>query len=62
VSKIRDQVYMELYRKLDTKKSENNVYRTAKDRKRKTRDFNQIKYIKDESNRFLMKDEEIKNR
>jgi hypothetical protein len=62
VSETRDQVYMELYRKLDTKKRENNVYRMAKVRKRKTRDFNQVKYINDESNRFLIKEEEIKNR
>jgi hypothetical protein len=28
----------------------------------KTRDFNQVKYIKDETDRLLVKDEEIKNR
>jgi hypothetical protein len=31
-------------------------------RERKTRDFNQVKYIKDEADRLLVKDEEIKNR
>jgi hypothetical protein len=40
----------------------NDVYMMTKIRDRKTRDFNQIKYIKDESDRFLMKDEEIKNK
>jgi hypothetical protein len=34
----------------------------AKLRERKTRDFNQVKYIKDETDRLLMKNEEIKNR
>jgi hypothetical protein len=34
----------------------------AKLRERKTRDFNQVKYIKDEADRLLMKNEEIKNR
>jgi hypothetical protein len=34
----------------------------AKLRERKTRDFNQIKCIKDEVDRLLVKDEEIKNR
>jgi hypothetical protein len=31
-------------------------------RERKTRDFNQVKYIKDENNKLLVKDDEIKNR
>jgi hypothetical protein len=34
----------------------------AKLRERKTRDFNQVKCIKDEADRLLVKDEEIKNR
>jgi hypothetical protein len=34
----------------------------AKLRERKTRDFNQVKCIKDEVDRLLVKDEEIKNR
>jgi hypothetical protein len=34
----------------------------AKLRERKTRDFNQIKCIKDEADRLFVKDEEIKNR
>jgi hypothetical protein len=62
VSEARGQAYTELYRKLDTKVDENDVYRMAKLRERKTRDFNQVKYIKDETDRLLVKDEEIKNR
>ena len=34
----------------------------AKIQERKTRDLNQVKCIKDEANRLLVKDEEIKNR
>jgi hypothetical protein len=34
----------------------------AKLRERKTRDFNQIKCIKDEADRLLVKDDGIKNR
>jgi hypothetical protein len=30
--------------------------------KRNIRDFNQIKYIKDEADKFLVNDDEIKNR
>jgi hypothetical protein len=59
---VRGHAYMELYRKLDTKESENNVYKMTKLRERKTRDFNQVKYIKDEADRLLVKDEKIKNR
>jgi hypothetical protein len=56
----QNQAYAKLYRKLDTKESENDVYMT-KVRDRKTRNFNQIKCIRNESDRFLVKDEEIKN-
>ena len=52
---------MELYRKLDTKEGENDVYKMAKLRERKTRDFHQVKCIKDEADRLLVKDGEIKN-
>jgi hypothetical protein len=62
VSEVRGQAYAELYQKLDTKEGENIVYKMVKLRERKTRDFNQVKCIKDEVDRFLVKDDEIKNR
>jgi hypothetical protein len=62
VSEGRGQAYTELYRKLDTKESENDVYKMTKFRERKTKNFNQVKCIKDEANRLLVKDEDIKNR
>jgi hypothetical protein len=62
VSEVRGQTYAELYRKLNTKKSENDVYKMTKLQKRKIRDFNQVKYIKDEADRILVKDDKIKNR
>jgi hypothetical protein len=53
----------ELYRKLDIKESENDTYKMTKFcRKKKIRDFNQVKCIKDEADRFLMNDDDIKNR
>jgi hypothetical protein len=61
VNEAMGQTYTELYQKLDTKECENNVYNMAKLRERKTRDFNQVKCIKDEVDRLLVKDEEIKN-
>jgi hypothetical protein len=60
MSEVRGRAYTELYRKLDTKDGENDVYKMAKLRERKTRDFHQVKYIKDEADRLLVKDEEIK--
>jgi hypothetical protein len=62
MSEVRGQTYTELYRKLDTKEGENDVYKMAKHRERKTRDFNQVKYIKDETDRLLVNDHNIKNR
>jgi hypothetical protein len=62
VSEAMDQAYAELYRKLDTKNGKNIVYKMAKLRERKTRDINQVKCIKDETDRFFVKDDEIKNR
>jgi hypothetical protein len=62
VSEVRGQAYAELYRKLDTKEGQNDVYKMNKLRERKTRDFNQIKCIKDEADRLLVKDDEIKNK
>jgi hypothetical protein len=62
VSEVRVQAYAELYRKLDTKEGENDVYKITKLWERKTRYFNQVKCIKDEADRLLVKDDEIKNR
>jgi hypothetical protein len=61
VSEVRGQAYTKLSQKLDTKEDENNVYKMAKLRERKTRNFNQVKCTKDETDMFLVKDDEIKN-
>ena len=54
--------YEDLYQRLSTKKGEKDIYRMARARDRKTRDFNQVKYIKDEREQFLMKEDEIRHR
>jgi DNA anti-recombination protein RmuC len=51
-----------LYQRLGTKEEEKNIYRMAKCREGKTRDIIQVKCIKDATERFLTKDEDIKNR
>ena len=62
MSETRGQTYEDLYQKLSTKESEKNVYKMESLRERKTRDFTQVKCIKDETNRLLVKDDEIKNK
>jgi hypothetical protein len=62
VSRAQGQAYDDLYQWLDTKQGEKDIYRMAKICERKTRDVSQVKCIKDEANKLLVKNEEIKNR
>jgi hypothetical protein len=62
VSEAIGRVYDGLYQRLGMKEGENDFYRMAKSRERKTRDIIQVKCIKDETERLLTKDEDIKNR
>jgi len=62
VSVAKGQAYDDLYQRLGTKEGEKDIYRVARIRERKTRDINQIKCIKDGTDRLLVKDEEIKAR
>jgi hypothetical protein len=56
VSETRSQMYDGLYRWLGTKEGENDIYRMAKSRGRKTRDIIQVKCIMDATERLLTKD------
>ena len=47
VSVANDRAYEDLYQHLRTKEEEKNIYKMARVRERKTRDFNQVKCIKD---------------
>jgi hypothetical protein len=62
VSETRGRMYDGLYQRLGTKEGEKDIYRVAKSRERKTRDIIQVKCIKDETERLLTKDEDMKNR
>jgi hypothetical protein len=62
VSKVRGQMYDELYQQLSTKEGEKEIYRVAKSWERKMRDIIQIKCIKDTTERLLTKDEDINNK
>jgi hypothetical protein len=62
VSVAKSQAYDGLYQRLGTKEGEKDIYRMARIHERKTRDINQIKYIKDRTDQLLIKDEEMKDR
>jgi hypothetical protein len=62
VSETKGQAYDDLYRRLSTKEGEEDVYKIARIRERKTRDLNQVKCIKDEMDRLLVKGQDIKQR
>jgi hypothetical protein len=54
--------YDELYHRLGNEDGEKDVYKMAKIRNRKTRDLSQVKCIKDEVDRSIVKDEKTKNK
>jgi hypothetical protein len=62
VRKIRSTVFKDLYKKLDTKDEEKNIYRLTCFRKKKTIDNGMVKYVKDDDHKVLVKDEEINER
>jgi hypothetical protein len=61
VSEVRGRMYDGLYQRLGMKEGEKDIYRMAKSRERKTSDIIQVKCIKDETERLLTKNEDIKN-
>ena len=58
----KGRAYEDLYQHLSTKEGEKDIYRMTRVRKRKTRDFNQVKCIKDEREHLLVKEDEIRHR
>jgi hypothetical protein len=62
VSVANGRAYEDLYQHLSMKEGENDIYRMARVHERKTRDFNQVKCIKDERGYLLVKEDEIRYR
>ena len=62
VSVTKSRAYEDLYQHLGTKEGEKDIYSMARVREIKTRDFNQVKYIKDEREHLLVKEDEIRHR
>ncbi|KAL3518874.1 hypothetical protein ACH5RR_021463 [Cinchona calisaya] len=62
VNEERDRAFEDFYQKLESKEGERDIYKIAKARAHRTKDLTQVKCIKDESNKVLVRDEEIKER
>ena len=62
VSVAKGRAYEDLYQRLGMKEGDKDIYKMAKVRERKTRDFNQVKCIKDEMENILIKEDDIKHR
>nr|GFB11239.1 retrovirus-related Pol polyprotein LINE-1 [Tanacetum cinerariifolium] len=62
VAKAKDKAYEDLYKKLDSKEGVNEIYKIAKARERSRRDIGNVKYIKDEGGRTIVKEEDIRTR
>ena len=55
-------MYKEVYEKLDIKEVEKDINRIARIREKKTRDLCSVRCVKDEDQKVLVRDEEIKER
>nr|GFB54962.1 cleavage/polyadenylation specificity factor, 25kDa subunit [Tanacetum cinerariifolium] len=61
VAKAKDKAYEDLYKKLDSKEGVNDIYKIAKARERK-RDIGNVKYIKNEGGRTIVREKDIRTR
>ena len=55
-------MFEEVYKKLDSKEGEKDIYRMTKMRQRMTNDLSMVKCVKDRNQRILVHDREIKDR
>jgi len=62
VTVVKSMTYDRLYQKLGTKEGEKEVFKLARARERKIRDFGVMRCIKDENGKVLSEDAEIKVR
>ena len=52
----------EMYKRLDTKEGELDIYKLARAREKKTRDLNQVRCIKDKDRKVLATEKAVKDR
>ena len=62
VQNARAKVYKKVYEKLDTKEVEKDIYKIARIRERKTKDLCTVRCVKNEDQKILVQDKEIKEK
>ncbi|GJX46763.1 retrovirus-related pol polyprotein LINE-1 [Tanacetum coccineum] len=62
VARAKDKAYEDLYKRLDSKEGENNIYRIAKARQRRKMDLGRVRFIKDEDGRSIVNEDAIRRR
>lgn len=62
IAVAKNRAYDKLYRKLETKEGEKEVFKLARARERRTRNLGVVRCIKDENDKVLYEDAEIKER
>ncbi|KAM1721664.1 hypothetical protein TB2_022716 [Malus domestica] len=62
VRKVKLVAYDDMYNRLDTKEGKLDIYKLARARKKKTRDLNQVRCIKDEDGKVLATENAVKDR
>ena len=62
VAVAKNLAFDRLYHKLETNEGEKEVFKLARARERKIRDLGIVRYIKDENDKVLSEDAEIKER
>jgi len=62
VAVAKNNAYDRLYQKLSTKGGENEVFKLARAREKRTRDLGSMRCIKDEEGRVLVEDAKVRER
>ena len=62
VAKARNKTYEELYKKLETKEGENELFKIPKQRNKQSKDVQQVRVIKSKTGEILMEEEKVKHR
>ncbi|GJZ45160.1 hypothetical protein Tco_0592756 [Tanacetum coccineum] len=62
VARAKDKAYEDLYKRLDSREGANDIYKIAKAGKRRRRDIGNVRFIKDEEGRTIVREDDIKKR
>ncbi|GJT07059.1 retrovirus-related pol polyprotein LINE-1, partial [Tanacetum coccineum] len=62
VARAKEKAYEYLYKRLDSKEGENDIYRKAKARDRRKRDLKNVRFIKDGDGRTIVNEDAIRRR